>query len=38
MKNKIENAFYFFTLWFSISVITLGLVGLILKAIIHFIK
>jgi hypothetical protein len=38
MKNKVENAFYFFTLWFSVSIIALGLIGLIFKVIIHFIK
>lgn len=31
MKEKIENFFYFLTLWFSASVIVLGVIGLIFK-------
>jgi hypothetical protein len=33
MKEKIENFFYFLTLWFSASVITLGVIGMIFKII-----
>jgi hypothetical protein len=38
MKNKIEDLFYFLTLWFSGSIIVLGIIGLIFKAIIHLNK
>jgi hypothetical protein len=34
MREKIENFFYFLTLWFSVSVITLGIIGLIFELII----
>ena len=33
MKKKIENFFYFLTLWFSASVIVLGMIGIIFKLI-----
>jgi len=38
MKHKLEDLFYFLTLWFSGSIIVLGIIGLIFKAIIHFNK
>jgi hypothetical protein len=38
MKYKIEDILYFLTLWFSGSVIALGIIGLIFKAITHIWK
>ena len=38
MKHKIEDLFYFLTILFSASIITLGVIGLIFKIIIHFNK
>lgn len=38
MKNKIEDIFYFITVWFCSSVIVLGVIGLIFKAISHLNK
>jgi len=38
MKHKLEDLFYFLTLWFSGSIIVLGIIGLIFKVIIHFNK
>ena len=35
MKNKLEDIFYFFTLWFCSSVIILGIIGLMFKLITH---
>lgn len=35
MKQKIEDFFYYLTLWFCASLIVLGIIGLIFKAIIH---
>ena len=36
MKHKLENAFYFLTLWFSASVIVLLLIGVFFKILKHF--
>ena len=38
MKYKIEDIFYFLTIWFSASVIILGIIGLIFKIITHLNK
>jgi hypothetical protein len=38
MKHKIEDLFYFLTLWFCGSIIVLGIIGLIFKAIAHICK
>lgn len=38
MKHKIEDIFYFLTVWFSTSVILLFIVGLIFKAIMYLWK
>jgi hypothetical protein len=35
MKNKLEDVFYFFTLWFSTSIIVLFIIGMIFKLITH---
>jgi hypothetical protein len=34
MKRKIEDILYFLTVWFSVSVITLGVIAIIFKIII----
>ena len=33
MKQKIEDTFYFLTLWFCASIIVLGVIGMIFKLI-----
>ena len=38
MKHKIEDIFYFLTLWFSGSIIILFIIGLVFKLIIHLNK
>jgi len=38
MKHKIEDVFYFLTLWFCGSVIILGMIGLVFKLITHLNK
>ena len=35
MKQKIEDFFYFLTLWFCASLIVLGIIGLVFRAIKH---
>lgn len=38
MKHKIEDIFYFLTVWFSASIIVLFIVGLVFKLITHLNK
>lgn len=38
MKERIENFIYFLVIWFSVSVIVLGIVGLIFKIIVGSLK
>jgi hypothetical protein len=38
MKEKFEDLFYFLTLWFSGSIIVLGIIGLVFRAISHLNK
>lgn len=38
MKHKLEDFFYFLTLWFSISVIVLAFIGLAFRAVAHLSK
>lgn len=38
MKQRLEDFFYFLTLWFCTSVIVLGFIGLAFRAIAHLSK
>jgi hypothetical protein len=38
MKHKIEDIFYFLTLWLGASIIVLGIIGLVFKLITHLNK